>query len=305
MPMARGEYAEALSRGLNKFTFQAYREKPEIYRMVNNVEQTTDPFVDDYQMAGFGALQPKHELGQTVLAEPLKLGGTRIFMYSFALGFVISEEMREDSKFELMGKLSMALGRSGRYTAELYGHDVWNDAFAGSVYTGRDGLALCHTAHPVAATGGTLANEPASPVDLSEAALQAAWGNYQTQLDDVGIPIDLTPAILFVHPTQVLFARKLLESSGSLSANENSGVVNPIQGMVRIVSSPYLTDQDAWFLLAEPSTNPDGPVFYWRKSPDTKTWDDDDADGTIHKLKQRHGNGFRDWRGVYGSPGAG
>lgn len=302
MPLARGEYAETLAPGLNRFTFQAYREKPEIYRMVNNVENTDQAFVDDYQVAGFGALAPKRELGQTVLAEPLKLGGTRIFMFSFALGFIISEELRDDGRFDLMGPLASALGRSGRYTAELHGHAVYNDAFAGADFTGRDGLSLIHDAHPVAGTGGTVANEPATPVDLSEAALQAGWGNFQTQIDDVGIPIDLSPAVLFVHPSQVLFARKLLESSGSLTVDENSGVINPIQGMVRIVASPYLTDLDAWFLLAEPSQL--DVMFYWRQTADTKTWDDDDADGTIHKLKQRHGNGFRDWRGVYGSPGA-
>ena len=301
MPMARGEYAEALSGGLNKFTFQAYREKPEIYRMVNNTQPTDRPYVDDYQMAGFGALAPKRELGSTVLADPLRLGGTRIFMFSFALGFVISEELREDARFDLMGPLAAALGRSGRYTAELFGHDVYNDAFAGAVYTGRDGRPLCDLLHPIALTGGTVANEPSTPVDLSEAALSAAWGNFQTQTDDVDIPIDLTPAILFVHPDSVLFARQLLESSGSLTLDQNSGVINPIQGMVRVVGSPYLTDLDAWFVLAEPSTL--DVLFYWRKTPDTKTWDDDDADGTIHKLKQRHGNGFRDWRGTYGSPG--
>ena len=35
-----------------------------------------------------------------------------------------------------------------------------------------------------------------------------------------------------------------------------------------------------------------------------KTWDDDNADGTFHKIKQRHATGFDDWRGAYGSPGA-
>lgn len=302
MPLVRGEWAEHLAPGLNMRTFNAYREKPEIYRMINKVETAGDAFVDDYAMAGFGALQPKTELGPTILDDPLKLGGTRIFMFSFALGFVISEELREDGKYNLMGDLSGALGKSARYTAELYGHDVYNNAFDGTKYIGRDGKGLVVTDHPVAGTGGIASNRPASDTDLSEAALEAAWANFQMQVDDRGMPIDLTPAILLVHPTQVMFARRLLESSGSLVASENAGVINPIQGMVRIVSSPFLTDLDAWFLLTDP--NDLDVLFYWRKTPDTKTWDDDDADGTIHKIKQRHGNGFRDWRGTYGSIGA-
>jgi hypothetical protein len=301
MPLVRGEYAEQLAPGVNYRTFQAYREKPEIYRLINNVKTSNSAWEDDYAMAGFGPLAPKTELGPTILDEPLKLGGTRIFMYGYALAFVMSEELREDGKYNLFGDLAAALGRSARYTAELFGHDVWNHAFDTDKYVGRDGEALISLAHPVAGTGGTLANRPATDTDLTQEALEAAWLSYQTQLDDRGILIDMQPAILLVHPMNVMLARRLLESSSSLAANENAGVINPIQGMLRIVASPYLVDPGAWFILPEPSQL--DVLFYWRKTPDTKTWDDDDADGTIHKIKQRHGQGFRDWRGVYGSPG--
>lgn len=301
-PVVRGQHAEHLAPGLNMRTFNAYREHPEIYRQINNVESSDSAFEEDYAMAGFGSLRKKHELGPTILDEPIKLGGVRFIHEAFALGFVISEEMREDGKYNLMADLASALGKSARYTAELFGHDVWNNAFDTTKYVGRDGEALISEDHPVAGTGGTASNRPAVDTDLSEAALEAGWENFQTQVSDEGIPIAMQPAVLLVHPSEVLFARKLLESSGSLTASENEGVVNPIQGMVIIVSSPYLTDPDAWFLLAP--MNEIDVRFYWRKTPDTKTWDDDDADGTVHKIKQRHSNGFGDWRGTYGSPGA-
>lgn len=301
MPIVRGQYAEALAPGLNWRTFSRYRERPEIYRQINNVKDSSRAFEDDFASSGFGPLVKKGELVQTILDEPLKLGGTRIVHNTFALGFIASEEMREDEQVNLMGDLASDLGRSSRWTAELYGHDVWNNAFSGTKYLGRDGKTLIAADHTIAGTGGTASNKPAVDTDLSMAALEAAWGNFAIQLNDRGMPIDLTPVRLLIHPSNYLFAKRLLNSAGYPGGNTND--VNPLADMnFQIVQSPYFTDTDAWFLTAA-QTDLD-VLFYWRRKPDTKTWDDPDAEGVIHKISQRHSVGFRDWRGVYGSPGA-
>lgn len=300
MPIVRANHAENLAPGLNFRTFNAYREKSEIFPSIVRVLTSTRAYEEDFATGGFGPLAEKGELESTILDEPIKLGGVRFVHKSFALGYVISEEMREDDQYNLAGDLASALGKSARYTAELFGHDVYNNAFTTTKYMGRDGKALIATDHPVGGTGGTVANRPAVDVDLSQAALEAAWANFQVQIDDRGMPIDIMPERLLVHPSNVLFARRLLESAGLPGGNNND--INPIQGMVRIVSSPYLTDEDAWFILGPPSEI--DVRFYWRKRPTTKTWDDDDADATIHKIKQRHSTGFGDWRGTYGSTGA-
>lgn len=300
-PVVRGQYAEWLAPGLNMRTFNKYREKPEIYRLITNVKDSTRAYEEDFAHAGFGPLAPKGELESTIMDEPIKLGGVRFIHKTFALGFEISEEMREDDQYGLMLDLAGDLGKSSRYTAELYGHDVYNNGFTAAKYVGRDGKPLFALDHPIKGTGGLGANRPAIDVDLSQAALEAAWANFQTQTDDRGMPIDMQPAVLMVHPSQELFARRLLETSGYTGSNIND--INPLYNMnIRIVSSPYFTDLDAWFLMA-PMSEID-IRFYWRRKPDTRTWDDDDAEGTIHKISQRHSVGFGDWRGAFGSPGA-
>lgn len=307
MPHVRGEYAELLAPVLNLRTFEAYRRKPEIYRNINNVLNSSSAYEDDYAISGFGPLSEKGELQPTQLDEIMKLGGVRFFHKKYALGFVISEEMREDGQIDLFSTMAGALGVSSRHTVELFGHDVYNHAFDDERYIGRDGEPLISANHPIAGTGGVASNRPAVDTDLSLSAIETAWADFYMQVDDRGIPIDLTPATLLVHPRQYQFARQILESPGVLNnvqgdAVGHAGIVNPMEGWVRVITSPYLADEDAWFLLAPPS---DIDVrFYWRKAMDTKTWDDNDADGTIHKVQQRHSNGFGDWRGVYGSPGA-
>lgn len=299
MPIVRGQYAEFLAPGLNMRTFNRYRERAEIYRMIVNVKDSSRAYEEDFAHSGFGPLAPKGELESTILDEPIKLGGTRFIHKTYALGFEISEEMREDDQYNLMMDLAGDLGRSSRFTSELFGHDVLNNGFSGAKYVGRDAQPLFSLAHPVAGTGGTIANRPTVDVDLSQAALEAAWGSFQSQVDDRGMFIEMQPQILLVHPDQVLFARRLLESAGYPGTNNND--INPLQGAFRLVSSPFLTDRDAWYILAAPDQH--DIRFYWRRKPDTRTWDDPDSEGTIHKISQRHSTGFGDWRGTYASPG--
>ena len=189
MPIVRGTYAEYLAPGLIMRTAESYRERPEIYRNIVRVLDSARAFEEDFAVSGFGPLAPKGELEQTILDQPYKRGGVRFSHKGFALGFVISEEMREDGQYPLMQDLATELVRSARFTAELWGHDVYNNAFTAAKYVGRDGQPLFSTAHPVVGLGTTAANRPAIDVDLGQASLEAAWANFQTQVDDRGIPL--------------------------------------------------------------------------------------------------------------------
>lgn len=303
MPVVRGSFAEHLAPGLNERTFNTYREYPPVFERIVRVLTSTRAYEDDFAISGFGPLAPQGELESTILDEPFKLGGVRFIHKKYGLGFVISEEMRDDDQYNLMQDLAAALGKSARHTSELYGHDPYNNGFTTAKYTGRDGKALFATDHPVVGTGGTAANRPAVDVDLSQAALEAAWANFETQVDDRGMPILMMPTVLLVHPSQVLAARRLVQSP-TYPGQSNPADPNPLAGWVTVVGSPYLTDTDAWFLLG-PTNDPNFPVrFYWRKRMDTRTWDDDDTGATMHLVRQRHSTGIADWRGVYGSPGA-
>lgn len=301
MPIVRGQYAELLAPGLTMQTFSKYREHPQMFSRIMNVLTSRAAYEDDFRLAGFGPLVQKNELETTILDEPIKLGGIRYIHKTYALGFAISWEMLSDDLYNQMMALAAELGKSSRWTQELYGHDVYNNGFTTTKYAGRDGKALFATDHPIQGLGTTYANRPATDVDLSEAALEAAIGNFDAQVNDRGMPAQIRPQLLVSHPDQRLLMKRLLESSGMPGGNMND--VNPLQGEgITAFSDPWLTDRDMWMLLA-PTSELD-VKFYWREMPDTKTWDDDNADATFHKIRQRHSVGFGDWRGTYGSTGA-
>lgn len=301
MPVARGQWAELLAPGLNMRTFTAYRQHPELYRRIMNVANSKRAYEDDFRIANLGPLAPKSELGTTMLDEPLKIGGVRYHHKTFALGVPISKEMRDDSQYAEILALAQMLGVSSYWTVELYGHDVYNNAFSAAKYAGRDGLSLCSTAHPIQGTGATMANRPLIDTDLSEAGIEAGLLSYDLQQNERGMPIMYQAKTLLIHPANRQLAKRLLLSAGFPGDNLND--VNPLasEGLTAF-PDPWLTaNPQAWFLLAAPEYV--DTKFWWREMPDTKTWDDDDADATFHKIRQRHSVGFGDWRGVYGSNG--
>jgi hypothetical protein len=284
VPFVRGGWAEFLAPGLNLRTFTRLRERAEQYRRYNQVLTSTRAYEDTFSSTGFGPLAKKAELAATMLDEPIKLGGVRFIHESFALGFLNSEEMREDEQYGVMNDLAGGLGRSARITAELYGHDVLNNGFSAAKYVGRDGLALFSTAHPLRGTGGTYGNTPTVAIDISEAGIEAAIATFDNMVDDRGITSEKSARIVLVTPGDRMLAKRLLNSAGMPGTNNND--INPLadEGLSLMVSN-WLTDPDAWFLLPAPEESP--LIFYWRKAADTKTWDDDNADGTYHKIKQR------------------
>ncbi len=300
MPIVRGQLAFLLAPGLNLATYGRYRERPEQYRRYVNVQNSSRAYEESMAISGLGPLAKKGELETTILDEPIKLGGVRWIHDTFALGFAISKEMMDDDQYGAMRDLAGQLGKSSRFTSELYGHDVYNNGFSTAKYIGRDGKALFATDHPIQGTGGVAANRPAVDVDLSQAALEAAIQSFSNQVDDRGMPIDMQPVTLLVSPENEFIAARLLQSAGLPGGANND--INPIQGRLNIVVSHYIVDKDAWFVLAAKEDL--GVRFYWREMPDTKTWDDDDADAVFHKIRQRHSVGFDDWRGTYGSQGA-
>lgn len=302
MPLARGQWAELLAPGLNMRTFTQYRRHPELYRQIVKVENSRKAFEDDFRIAPTGPLAKKAELVTTFMDEPLKIGGQRFVHNTFALGVAISKELRDDAQYAEILAMAEMLGLSSYWTTELYGHDVINNGFGYGLtqpkYIGRDGLQLFHVAHPIQGAGTTMGNRPNPDIDLSEAGIEAGILAFDLQQNERGMPILLQPRYLIVHPSNRMLAKRLLHSAGFPMTNWND--VNPIadEGL-QSVSDPWLTDPVAWFLFAQPEYV--DVRFYWREMPDTKTWDDDNADATFHKIRQRHSTGFGDWRGTWGS----
>jgi hypothetical protein len=219
----------------------------------------------------------------------------------YGLGFSISEEAVEDGKFDEISAAVKMLAESAIDSQEVAAMDIFNNAFGSA--TAWDGLALCATAHTLP-SGLTFRNRPTTHVDLSQSALDAALTDFEVEFKrDSGKIVYDRPRVLLVHPSQRRYAMELIGSE--LKADTSDNNMNSLKGEGLVVmSSPRLTDQDAWFLLAAPEKT--GLRIIQRKGVETKAAGADAGfvnDSILYKSRYREIVGITHAYGVWGTQG--
>lgn len=221
----------------------------------------------------------------------------------YGLGFSISEEQVEDGKFEFISDSLAKLAESAIESQEQSVLDLFNNAFGST--NAWDGLDLCHAAHTLP-SGLTFRNKASSGVDLSASALDSALVDFETQfISDSGKIRMIKPKILLVHPSNKRYAMELIGSDLKADTAENN--MNSLkQDGLRVISSPRLSDSDAWFLLADPKDT--GIRIISRKGIETKAAASDSIgfmnDSIIYKSRYREIVGVTHAYGVWGTDGA-
>jgi len=216
----------------------------------------------------------------------------------FGLGFSISEEAMDDGKFDFIADAIRKMAKSAKESQEIYAMNIINNGFGTT--TVADGLALFHASHTLP-SGLTFRNTPSAQVDLSPAALDAALVDFETQfIGDSGIIYKPKPKVLLVHPSNKRYALEIIGSD--LKADSMDNNMNSLkQDGLRVVSSPHLTDSDAWFLCADPSET--GLRIISRKPIETKSEESFDNDSIRYKSRYREEVGAISANGVWGTSG--
>jgi hypothetical protein len=232
-----------------------------------------------------------------------KQGASKTLSVSkYGLGFSISEEMVDDGKFDLIGDMVKKLARSGMESQEIQAMNVFNNGFSSE--TTADGVAVFSLSHTLP-SGGTFRNRLATQADLSVTSLETALSDFETVFTgDSGIIYNIKPKVLLVHPSNKRYAMELIGSD--LKADTADNNMNSIKqdGLI-VVSSPHLTDADAWFLLASPEET--GLRIIQRKALETKAAGPDvgfATDAMLYKSRYREAIGVTHPYGILGTSGA-
>jgi Mu-like prophage major head subunit gpT len=223
-------------------------------------------------------------------------------MVKFGLGFSISEEAVEDGKFDLIADMTKKLAKSARESQEIQAMSIFNNGF--STELTADGVSVFNAAHPLP-SGGSFRNTLAAAADLSVTALDTALSDFETQfVGDSGIIYNQKPRILLVHPSQKRYAMELVGSE--LKADTPNNNMNSFKGDgLQVVSSPHLTDTDAWFLIGDKSET--GLRIVSRSPIETKAAGPDvgfSTDSILYKARYREKIGVTHPYAIFGSPGA-
>jgi hypothetical protein len=279
-----------------------YAQHPMQREKLFNVKSTTRDiwqFTEVHDMDLFSQMAE----GQEYSFKRPKQGASRtLTIAKYGLGASISEEAVDDGKFDFVADMVRKMGRSGRESQEINAMNVFNNGFSTEV--ANDGLALFHASHTLP-SGGTFRNKLTVDSDLSGTSLDTMLYDFETQnVGDSGIIEHIMPKILLVNPIQRRYALELIGSSLKADTADNNMNSFANEGLT-VVSSPHLTDTDAWFLLAD---KPDhGLRIINRKSIETKAAGPDlgfTTDSILYKSRYREAIGVAHAKGVFGTPGA-
>lgn len=298
--MRTSAFSDLLVPGIKKIIMGAAKERPLTYRRWMNVETSEKSFEDDFVMAGLGTVPIKGE-GEPTEFDDYKAGDTRRYTHDeWSLGFAITEIMREDNLYKKETELmARTLWRSMRNRIEVQAYSVPNNGF-GTTMTTWDGLSLFNTAHTLV-RGGTQANRPAVELDLDVANLQAAIEDFRDWVDDDGMQVDLEPRLIMTNTVGRWMCREILQSPKKPHTQNNE--INALMADdIDYLDTPFLTDTDAWYLLAAPSDH--FCKFMWRRQPRMKNWDDEDTGNANFAISARFSVGATHPLGIWGTQGA-
>lgn len=229
----------------------------------------------------------------------------------YGLGFSISEEAVDDGKFAFIADAISKMARSARESQEIQAMNIFNNGFSSEL--AADGLSVFNAAHTLP-SGGTYRNQLSSNSDLSDASLEQALVDFETQfVGDSGVVYSMAPKYLVVAPSNKRLAMELIGSElRAKTVTESTTGVTNVNNMnslkmdgLQVISSPHLTDADAWFLTADPSDT--GLRIVSRSPVETKAAGPDAGfltDSIIYKTRYREKIGVTHAKGILGTPGA-
>lgn len=299
----REQFAGLLAPGLRKVFFDQFKDHPEEYSKLFNVEKSTKAYEEDLKVTPLGAMPEKPEGTNVLFERPEQGNRIRYTHVPFGKGFRITHEMWEDDQYGIMKKMAKGLGRAARMRVEVSAFDVFNDAFTGALYTGFDGLSLVNASH-TSVDAGLMSNTTAAPADVSVASLQEAINHFHLMKDDRGFPILYKAKTLLHHPKDFWIVNEILKSQflpGLANAGRND--INALADFgIRPVMGNYLTDEDAAFLIADKGEH--SLTYFWREKVSFEDADHVESRDALFTAYMRFSVGFSDWRGVFGIPGA-
>lgn len=297
MTALRPNFSDILAPGLAEVVALSYRQYPDEYTKIFNVENSTRQYEKTTTIEGLGIATVKDEQTGVTYGD-LTQGYDKTYTHTtYGIGFKVSQEMYDDDLYGVMKKAAQYLGRSMKLRIETSAANVFNNGFNSS-YTGGDGKELFATDHPFA-SGGTGRNELSTPADLSQASIEQMLTDIESTTDSTGAPIALIARKLLVAPANRWTASVILESQ--LKSGTANNDKNPLLDLdLTYIVNHYLSDPDAYFMLCDQNEL----KFYMRQKPKFENGDDFDTGDAKYKVTSRYSTGWADWPGVFGTPGA-
>lgn len=304
MAETRPKWVNALDPSFRAIFHETENSFESMYPQIFNVMTSNKAFEKDTALSGIGQLEVVGEL-ESIPYEDATPGWDVTYVHKkFAKGRMVSQEMIDDEKYNMIQKLPKSLALAKMRTKEQAAADVLNYGFTAgggglAAFTGGDSLALFSTAH--VNRDGNVTQSNRITTALTQSSLQTVITAMKNRRDSKNQLITFSPDTLIVPPALEFTARIILESSQETTNNYNN--INPAKGALNLVVWPFLTSTTAWFVVDSKAHELN---FFNRKDDGVKgPVYDFDNEAAKWKAVCRFSVGFSDWMGIYGSEGTG
>ena len=305
MPQTRGTFTELYDntdRAVYTLLGKEWKEQKPIWRRLYNIKNSEKRSELITTVTGVGDIPEKPE-GQPYATDVIKVGYTKEFLHTeFGMMFEVTQTALEDDRYDILSDHAKWFMFSARVVQEKRAAILFNNGFTSELTP--DGLSIFNSAH-VLKGGGTARNVLASAADLSWTSLQQALVDWQreTKFEAGQHMLPVEDLILVVPPELEFTAAKIVSSTLQPGIGDND--LNTLKTLrnITVVKNVYLTDTDAWFLLAGNKTH--GFCSYTRKPMSMEpTMTDPRTRNRLYPIRFRQSWGVKWWQNAFGTAGA-
>lgn len=267
--MNRTTFNKSVVPGLFSFAVEAYSPKSgeQLWKKLATVKQSKRAYEESAYFAPLALIPGKAEGTAITYDDPVQGPTKRWTHKTYGLGVKVTEELIEDALYpEIpteMSEITKELGKSAAETLEVIVHDVINSGTATTSHTDGLGVAIFGTGKS-RLRGGTWSNLLSPAADLSATTLQAALDTFENTKDDTGKVQIIKAREIWVAPANAWKAKELLNSAYDPETPNNS--INTLKERnLQLIVSPFLTNNKAFTLVADPPHGNGGLIAYMRR----------------------------------------
>lgn len=305
MAQTRGTFSELYDnqdREVHALLGKEFKALAKIWPQIYEVKTSKKQSELYTSVTGMGDAQEKPE-GQAFATDIIQAGYTKSFLHlAFGLAFEVTMEAQEDDRHDIISDYAKWLMFAMNVVYEKRAALPFNNGF--TTEQSPDGVSVFNAAHPLK-SGGTARNQLAVASNLSWTSLAQACIDWQreTKFESGQFMQPAESMILYVPPELEFTADRIVKSTGLPGSADND--VNSLKSLrnIKVVKNVYLTDTNAWFLLAANKNH--GFRSYTRKGIEMLPgMTNVETRNRHYPVRGRQSWGITRWQGAFGTAGA-
>ncbi len=291
--LVKDNWGELLTPGLRTVYDLHIKSLPDYVGQIFNVQSTDMETEENLGVGSLGLMQP---WTGTVSYEDFNKGFKASYKQAkYSNGIQIERELVQFDRYNEIKKRTKRLATSAHYTRQFYGASVLNNAFSAS-YTGPDAVALCSASHPYSPSDATVQSNRGTSA-LSISSVDATYVAMTSWTDDKGNKVAVNPNTLIVPPGLRKTALEIVGSDKNPETGDNA--VNVYKGEFKVITLPFLTDSNNWF-MADSVLIKEFLNWYDSRKPDFDYLEDFDTEVAKYKVVGLWAYGWDYWQALYG-----